>query len=131
MYKLSLTFQLLDIISHEYLTLPTISNKKLSTLESPWWPVQTMNWFDPRNSWHLKYYLYFLTSINKSVSHKNFYYLGAKCWNNIPYGLRNLTDVKSFSNTYKSQMLSSITTDSNFMSNNSFDYFYTPIVQDS
>ncbi len=93
-------------------------------------PTNFMNKFSyvsggSRNSDHCNLY------INKSISHKNFYYLGAKCWNNIPFDLRNIPNVKSFSKAYKLQMLSSITSDSNYITNNSFDYFYSPVVQDS
>ena len=62
--------------------------------------------------------------INRSVSNKNFYYLGAKCWNIIPPNLRDLSDVSSFSNAYKAKLLSSAITDPNYMTNNSYDYFY-------
>ena len=65
--------------------------------------------------------------LNKSTSNKNFYYLGAKCWNNIPSILRNLSDVKSFSHSYKQQLLSSIVADPSNIVDNSFDKFYTPI----
>ena len=62
--------------------------------------------------------------INRSGSNKNFYYLGAKCWNIIPPNLRDLSDVSSFSNAYKAKLLSSAITDPNYMTNNSYDYFY-------
>jgi len=68
--------------------------------------------------------------VNRSTSHKNFQYLGAKCWNNVPTDLRNLPDVKSFSDSYKKQLLSSITTDPNYNVDNSYDKFYTAIIVD-
>ena len=64
----------------------------------------------------------------KSKTHREFYYLGAKCWNILPHDLRNLTDVKSFSATFKNQLLGSITSDPKYEINNSFDYFYQPVV---
>jgi hypothetical protein len=60
----------------------------------------------------------------KSKTHKEFYYLGAKCWNILPQDLRILPDVKMFSSAYKSQLLYSITADPQYVVNNSFDYFY-------
>ena len=60
----------------------------------------------------------------KSKTHKEFYYLGAKCWNILPQDLRILPDVKMFSSAYKSQLLYSITGDPQYVVNNSFDYFY-------
>ena len=66
--------------------------------------------------------------INRSASHKNFQYLGAKCWNNLPTDLRNLTDIKSFSESYKRQLLTSATTDPNYIIDNSYDQFYSIIV---
>jgi len=64
--------------------------------------------------------------VNRSASHKEFYYLGAKCWNNLPPDIRTLSDISSFSKAYKSQLLSSALTDPNYMTNNSFDYLYNP-----
>ena len=89
-------------------------------------PTNFMNKFSyvsggSRNSEHCNLY------INRCASHKNFYYLGAKCWNNLPHSLRNLPDVKSFSNSYKMQMLLSTITDPNYIVNNSYDYFYSPV----
>ena len=65
--------------------------------------------------------------INRSYSHKNFQYLGAKCWNNLSADMRNLTDVDSFNKSYKKLLLDSILTDSNYTVDNSFDKFYTVI----
>ena len=63
--------------------------------------------------------------VNRSASHKNFHYLGAKCWNNVPLNLRNIVDVKSFNTAYKQQLLTSVINDTNYMVDNSFDKFYT------
>ena len=60
----------------------------------------------------------------KSSSHKQFYYLGARAWNNLPSDLRKIDDPKLFSKEYKFQLLYSITKDSNYVLNNSFDNFY-------
>ena len=62
----------------------------------------------------------------KSKTHKEFYYLGAKCWNILPQNLRNLNDVKLFSKAYKTQLLNSIITDPKYEVNNCFDFFYKP-----
>ena len=68
---------------------------------------------------------------NKSKTHKEFYYLGAKCWNNLSQYLRNLEDVGRFSKIYKAQLLQSILSDSNYSHNNSFNFFYKPIELES
>ena len=60
----------------------------------------------------------------KSSSLKQFYYLGAKAWNNLPSNLRKIDDHKLFSKEYKLQLLHSITRDKNYVTNNSFDNFY-------
>jgi hypothetical protein len=62
--------------------------------------------------------------INKSISHKNFYYLGAKCWNILPSNLRSVSDISSFSNSYKMLLLKSIVSDSGYITQNTFDKFY-------
>ena len=62
--------------------------------------------------------------IPKSSTLKQFYYLGAKAWNNLPLNLRTMSDPKIFSKLYKTQLLKSITEDPNYAVNNSFDYFY-------
>ena len=41
---------------------------------------------------------------NKSCTHKEFYYLGAKCWNLLPHTLRNIENVKDFTNTCKNKL---------------------------
>ena len=90
-------------------------------------PTNFMNKFNyvsggSRNGEHCNLY------INRSTSHKNFRYLGAKCWNNVPLDLRNQSDISSFSSIYKKQLLTSITTDTNYMVDNSYDKFYTAII---
>ena len=60
----------------------------------------------------------------KSSNLKNFYYLGAKAWNNLPSDLRNKSDAKVFSNIYKSQLLDKITSDLTYVVNNAYDYLY-------
>ena len=64
----------------------------------------------------------------KSKTLKHFYYLGAKCWNNLSSDLRNLGDAGSFSKIYKAELLQSIISDPNYIPNNSFDFFYRPII---
>ena len=41
---------------------------------------------------------------NKSKTHKQFYYLGAKCWNILPQPLRLAESAKTFSNTLKCRL---------------------------
>ena len=65
--------------------------------------------------------------VNRSSSHKNFQYLGAKCWNNLSSDMRNLTDVDSFNKSYKKLLLDSIQSDTNYIVDNSFDKFYSAI----
>lgn len=65
--------------------------------------------------------------INKSKTHKDFFYLGAKCWNILPHELRDLEDVKIFSKAYKVQLLYSITNDVNYSTNNQYEHFYKPL----
>jgi len=62
---------------------------------------------------------------NRSKTHKEFHYLGAKCWNILPQDLRNLTDVKTFSAAYKCRLLTSIVADQDYQINNGFDHFYS------
>ena len=66
----------------------------------------------------------------KSKNLKNFYYLGAKAWNNLSSSLRNLSDAKVFSNTYKSHLLDSVTNDPAYVVNNAYDHVYRPIRAD-
>ena len=60
----------------------------------------------------------------KSSSHKQFYYLGARAWNNLPSDLRKIEDHKMFTKDYKLQLLYSISRDKTYVINNSFDNFY-------
>ena len=62
--------------------------------------------------------------INKSRSHKEFFYLGAKCWNLLPQSVRSAEYLKDFSEKYKKQLLESVLQDSNYTVNNKFDIFY-------
>ena len=60
----------------------------------------------------------------KSRTHMQFCYLGAKCWNLLPYSLRQSDNSKDFSSTYKVKLLKSIEADPNYVVNNAFDMFY-------
>ena len=60
----------------------------------------------------------------KSNSLKQFYYLGARAWNNLPSDLRKIDNPKTFGKEYKLQLLHSITIDTNYVANNTFDNFY-------
>ena len=62
--------------------------------------------------------------MKKSKTLKDFYYLGAKCWNSLPSSIRVKNDVKSFSNSYKAELLSSITSDVNYLINNGYEYMH-------
>ena len=62
----------------------------------------------------------------KSKNLKNFYYLGAKAWNNLPTDLRNMSDSKVFGKNFKSQLLHSVINDPNYKVNNAYDYIYKP-----
>ena len=48
---------------------------------------------------------------------------GAKCWNIIPERIQNINEYKTFSKTYKQDLLFSILSDPNYKLENSFDYF--------
>ena len=61
---------------------------------------------------------------NKSKTHKQFYYLGAKCWNMLPQPLRHAETAKMFSNTLKFQLLHCIETDERYKVDNSYNYIY-------
>ena len=60
----------------------------------------------------------------KSSSHKQFNYLGVKCWNLLPQSLRQADNIKTFSNIYKKMLLDSIDADPNYIVNNTYDNFY-------
>ena len=57
---------------------------------------------------------------------KNFYYLGAKAWNNLPSDLRNKCDAKALSKIYKAQLLHSIIGDPTYVVNYAYDFLYRP-----
>ena len=63
---------------------------------------------------------------HKSSNLKHFYYLDAKAWNNLPSSLRNKSDAKVFSKSYKTQSLDNLTHDQMYVVNNAFDYLYRP-----
>ena len=60
----------------------------------------------------------------KSKTHRQFYYLGAKCWNVLPQSIRHVEDAKKFSNTLKNQLLQCIKNDANYIVDNTYDYIY-------
>ena len=60
----------------------------------------------------------------KSKTHKQFFYLGAKCWNMLPQPLRQVDDAKTFSHTLKSKLLQSTLIDKNYTVNNTYDHVY-------
>ena len=62
--------------------------------------------------------------INKSRTHREFYYLGAKCWNQLPHPVRSAKDAKDFSSKYKIQLMDTVLLDENYKINNKFDEFY-------
>ena len=62
--------------------------------------------------------------IKKSRSHKQFYYLGASVWNQLPQTLRESEDCKKFSLSYKNLLLDAIKSDPLYTVNNRFDVFY-------
>ena len=64
--------------------------------------------------------------IKKSKTLKDFYYLGAKCWNSVPHHIRVTDDIKKFSKCYKTELLNSATSDINYRINNSYDNMYKP-----
>ena len=60
----------------------------------------------------------------KSKTHKEFFYLGAKAWNIIPISLRACDSIKNFANTLKKLLLSKMLSDSSYQTDNSFNKFY-------
>ena len=63
--------------------------------------------------------------LKKSKSHKQFQFLGVKCWNQLPQSLRTLDyDDKKFSKIYKNMLLEKLKTDNMYKENNKFDNFY-------
>ena len=67
---------------------------------------------------------------NKSKTHKQFYYLGAKCWNILPQSLRHAESAKNFSITLKNVLFCSIKDDQAYSVDNTFDIFYKPYDQE-
>ena len=63
--------------------------------------------------------------IKKTRTHKQFYYLGASCWNLLPQSLRNSEDPQKFSATYKNLLLDAILSDPSYTVDNKFDKFYS------
>ena len=63
--------------------------------------------------------------ISNSTPQKSLNYLGARCWNNLPHSLRILPDIDSFGKSYKSQLLSSMASDPNYITNNAVNHLYT------
>ena len=61
---------------------------------------------------------------NKSRSHKQFYFLGAKCWNILPQEIRQAETVKNFSTTFKAKLMHSIEIDDNYLVDNTLDKIY-------
>ena len=66
--------------------------------------------------------------IHKSKSLKDFYYLGAKCWNILPNQLREVDGVKEFSKAYKLQLLTSIQSDPYYQVNNQHSNLYELVI---
>ena len=64
--------------------------------------------------------------MKKSKTLKDFYYLGAKCWNSVPSHIRAIDEVKKFSKCYKADLLNSITVDISYRINNAYEYIYKP-----
>ena len=60
----------------------------------------------------------------KSKTHKEFYYLGAKAWNNLPRNIRESESAKHFASAYKKLLITSLTLDVDYQINNSYNYFY-------
>ena len=61
---------------------------------------------------------------NKSKSHKQFYYIGAKCWNTLPQPLRQAESAKQFSYVLKGRMLHSVKIDPKYIVDNKYDLIY-------
>ena len=62
--------------------------------------------------------------INKSKSHKHFFYLGAKSWNILPQPLRQAESAKQFSNVLKNKFLISLKIDKKYKVDNTYDLIY-------
>ena len=60
----------------------------------------------------------------KSKSHKEFFYLGAKAWNILPKSLRASESVQIFSSEYKKALMESVKNNRYYQINNSFNELY-------
>ena len=65
---------------------------------------------------------------HKSKTHKQFFYIGAKCWNVLPQSLRQVEDAKKFSLALKCKLLQSIYIDEKYLVDNTHDNIYKSIV---
>ena len=65
----------------------------------------------------------------KSRSHKEFFYLGSKAWNLIPSEIRESESINQFKNIYKALLLSTMTGDEAYQTDNTYDKFYPVKVQ--
>ena len=61
---------------------------------------------------------------HKSRSHKQFYYIGAKCWNSLPQEIRQAETAKNFSAKLKSKFMHAVETDASYMVDNAHDKIY-------
>ena len=61
---------------------------------------------------------------NKSRSHKQFLYIGAKCWNILPQEIRQAESAKHFSTILKSKLMHSIEVDTIYLVDNTYDRIY-------
>jgi hypothetical protein len=66
--------------------------------------------------------------VQSSRKHKEFFYLGASCWNNLSPDLRSAQDVQVFSKMYKRTLINSVLNDPQYTINNAYDVFYKPII---
>ena len=64
--------------------------------------------------------------MKKSKTMKDFYYLGAKCWNIVPSHIRVTDEIKKFSKLYKADLIKSVTSDLSYRINNGYEYMYKP-----
>ena len=60
----------------------------------------------------------------KSRSHKEFFYLGAKAWNMLPQQLRESESIYHFKKAYKTALLSTMINDDAYQTDNTYDIFY-------
>ena len=67
----------------------------------------------------------------KSKSHKQFFYLGAKCWNILPQSLRQAESSKNFGKKLRNQLLCSIKIDASYVVDNTYDKFYKPYYEEA